>query len=147
MAAQVRVYVPATLSLLAELERTGELRAPRGTAVTADLRALLPEEDQEGWEFDALLEAAELSLDLLAADPSTPTRRVVVAADLPEDAVVVDPASGAAAVRLTRPVSRSWVVSVHVDEVSAQDAVRRRQVDGVDLLWYDASELVGLIHR
>jgi Family of unknown function (DUF6912) len=144
VASQVRVYVPATLSLLAELVRSGELPAPRGTAVTDDLRALLPEEDEEGLEFDALLDAAELSLGLVTADPSTPSRRVVVAADMPPDAVVTDPASGPAAVRLVRAVSRGWVVAVHVDEASAQDAVSRRDVEGVDLLWYDASELEGL---
>ena len=61
------------------------MRCPPGvaTAVTDDLRAALPGADDEELELEALLDAAELSAELVLADASVARRRVVLAADVP----------------------------------------------------------------
>ncbi|MGQ4422984.1 hypothetical protein ACN6LL_004874, partial [Streptomyces violaceoruber] len=86
----MRVYVPLTLSGLAEAHRAGEL----GTgplvayAVTPALREWYLSDDIEELEYAALNRAALASLRLLAADPAGVRRRVVVAADVPDGAAV-----------------------------------------------------------
>jgi len=92
----VRVYVPASLTILAELASRGELPASADRFVAAD--------DTEEAEYDALTEAAEASAGMLGAAG----RRVVIVADVPDpdgpvpvnlvaavhaDADPVDPAS------------------------------------------------------
>src|SRR3954471_8404004 len=84
----MRVYVPLTLSGLAEAHKTGEL----GTvplvayAVTPALRQWYLSDDVEELEYAALGRAALASLRLLAADPGVARRRVVVAVDVAEGA-------------------------------------------------------------
>lgn len=145
----MRVYLPAVLT---ELTDPTGLTARRARAVTPALRtALGPDADEEMAEYAALILAAEDSVDWLGdADPA---RRLVVAADLPEDEVGSD--DGDLARVHAGEVPWSWVVSFHVDE--ADDGVRglvtqarqgegtaRADVADVDLLWYDASERSGL---
>ena len=92
----MRVYVPASLTVLAELATRGELPASTDRFVAA--------EETEEAEYDALAEAAAASAGLLGAGG----RRVVVVADLDDpdgpvpitlvaavhaDAEEVDPAS------------------------------------------------------
>lgn len=64
-----RVYVPATLDLLATWHRDG--------VVPATVERYVAEEESEEAEHEALLEAADASADLLEG----PGRRVVVVAD------------------------------------------------------------------
>ena len=84
----MRVYVPLTLSGLAEAHRTGELGpGPLDAyAVTPALREWYVSDDIEELEYAALSRAALASLRLLAADPGAPRRRVVVAVDVPDGA-------------------------------------------------------------
>ncbi len=145
----MRIYLPATPAELAD--PTG--LSPRVVhAVTPALRAALPDEDEEGLEFAAQLLAADDSLDLL--DPARP-RRVVVAADVPDDAVAPlgDDDAVASAVRLVTPVTWEDVACAHVDEPGAaqdvtaalagdEDAAER--LVERDLLWYDVTELAAL---
>lgn len=149
----MRIYLPAT---------TADLASPEGLlprwahAVTPALRAALPEEDEEGWELAAMLAAADDSVDLLAADDSLP-RRLVVAADVEESAVRVpdrgEEDRAPSAVEVTRPVSWTDVVSLHVDEDAAAEDVAAAAVGDEaaldraaerDLLWYDVTELADL---
>jgi len=85
----MRVYLPATLPGLAGLLRKAEIGpAPlRAFSVTPALREWYASGDEEELEYVALMHAARASLRLLAADPDAPRRRVVLAADLPEQQV------------------------------------------------------------
>lgn len=142
----MRVYVPATLLLLAD---PAGLSPASAHAVTPALAAALPEEDEESLEFAALLAAADESVGLLAADPAAPRRRVVLAVDLDGPA----PArAGGLPSAVAPPAVIPWarVVSLHVDEPEAEADVAAA-ADGDDealdraaerdLLWYDVSEL------
>lgn len=173
----MRVYVPSTLSALAAAQQEGAVGAglvAAGTplaahAVTPALREWYTEGDAEQLEYAALLDAAEASLRLIAADAGAPRRRVVLAADI-EDASVrtaagVSPLDEArSSVSVVVPVPLRAVVSVHVDDQEAEvdvgaaadalaaadagDEEAQFVVDGAeghDLLWYDVSELSDLI--
>ncbi len=141
----MRVYLPATLTTAARLLAEGSIDVGVATAVTADLRLAVDSSEEEDLEHDALLDAAELSLALVTADPSTARRRVVLAADVPEAWVVPAPELGAAVVRLRESVPLTSIASVHVDEAAAQDRVAAGTVDDLDLLWYAVQELPALV--
>jgi hypothetical protein len=164
----MRVYVPMTLSTLAKLHADRGLFAPPGGleahAVTGAVREWYVSGDLEEFEYAALVEAARASLRLLADDAGAPRRRVVVAADLPD--LVVSPRAGAArsAVLVSIPLLMDVVVSVHVDEPEAEQAVTAAvaaldaadvgdddaqflldEAEACDLLWYDVTEIPDLI--
>ncbi len=163
----MRVYLPATLSQLAEVERTGSYTLPPGStahAVTPALREWYTEGDTEELEYVALLEAAGSSLRALAADPDAPRRRVVLAADVADGIVRPAPEMATSAVRLASAVPLTDVVSIHVDEddavsdvAAAVDALAAADAgdddaqftvdsaDGHDLLWYDVTEIKELL--
>lgn len=160
----MRVYLASTLAGLAALLETGALDAPVTYAVTPSLREWYVEGDAEELEYAALTIAARASLRLLAGDPSTRPRRVVLAAEVPDPDARPAPEVERAAVRLTGPVPVSAVVSAHVDDAAAEDAVRRAAdalpaadagdpdaqflVDGVEdheLGWYAAQEIGPLV--
>ena len=159
----MRVYLPATLPLLARLSKDGEISLADGFAVTESLRAWYAEGDEEELEYAALTAAALASLRQLAAEPEAPRRRVVIASDIP-DARVAVAAVGAAeepgVIKITGPVRLVDIASVHVDEAGARepvtaaarslaaadegDAAALLAVDALedhDLLWYAAQEL------
>ena len=85
----MRVYLPATLPGLAGLLRKAEIGpAPlRAFAVTPALREWYASGDLEELEYVAMTHAARASLRLLADDPRAPRRRVVLAADVPDEQV------------------------------------------------------------
>ncbi|AEI11665.1 DUF6912 family protein [Cellulomonas gilvus] len=149
----MRLYLPATLDeLTATTEGDALLAGRTAHAVTQALRAALPDEDEEGWEFAAHLAAADDSLDLLRSRPEAPALRLVVTVDVPDDAVGVGPQPGAtpSAVLLTRAATLAEVACVHVDEPAVAGDVRAalsgdvaadERVAEADLLWYDVSEI------
>ncbi|MFC0007424.1 DUF6912 family protein [Micromonospora siamensis] len=156
----VRVYVPATVPMLARLHAEG-LRASEAHAVTRDLREWYAEGDEEELEYVAFTRAAQDALLLLREDTSAPRRRVVVSVDLPAAAVErADGVLGSSLVLLSAPVPAAAVAALHVDgaeavgDVTAAVDVAREALAGdpdaqftVDsaedheLEWYDASEL------
>jgi hypothetical protein len=160
---QIRVYVPATVALLAALHKQGEIGpAPLfAHAVTPSLREWYAEGDDEELEYVAFTRAAQGALQLLRRDPTAPRRRVVVSADLPAAAVLRDdPELGSSTVRVAVPVLLSAVAAIHLDGVDAADDVAAAAsvvedalagdpdaqftVDGAEdhqLEWYDVSEL------
>lgn len=85
----MRVYLPSTIEGLRVLREAGRLApAPlHGHAVTPSLRESYAVGDTEELEYVAQLAAASDSLCLLHEDEEQPRRRVVLAADLPEDGV------------------------------------------------------------
>ncbi|OEV13556.1 hypothetical protein AN220_29430, partial [Streptomyces nanshensis] len=88
----MRVYVPLTLPALSEAHGAGELGpAPvEAYAVTPGLRAWWGSEDAEELEYAALRQAAGASLRLLADQYEAARRRVVVALEAADGAVVPD---------------------------------------------------------
>ena len=164
----VRVYIPATLSMLRTLVKTGELAAVNGTAfaLTPSLRESYATGDTEELEYAAMADAARASLRLLAteldADSADPPRRAVVAADI--DDVTPRPDLDFAVVRLSGPVSMSQIAAVHVDGEAAEPAVRAAaavieeadlgdpdaeftlgDAEDHELAWYAAQELPFLL--
>jgi hypothetical protein len=163
----MRVYLPATLPLLARLSEDGEISLPDGFAVTESLRAWYAEGNEEELEYAALTAAARASLRQLAAEPDAPPRRVVIASDLP-DARVAVPAAAATeepgVIKITGSVRLVDIASVHVDEADAREPVTAAArslaaaeegdaaalltvdvLDDHDLLWYAAQELGDLV--
>jgi hypothetical protein len=167
----MRVYLPSTLSGLARILRDRKLEpAPlTGYAVTPALREWYASADLEELEYAAMSDAARDSLRQLAADPEAPSRRVVIVAEVPDEAVVhgagdmVD-SDERALVRVTQPVSFERIVSGHVDDAEAEPDVRaaraaitaadagdddaRFTVDGAaghELMWYATQELPHLL--
>src|SRR5665213_1615302 len=115
----MRVYLPATLPLVARLLSQGDLPAPvLGLAVTPVLRTWAdangPSDDEE-LELVALSEAARASLRLLAGasgESPAPPARVVLACDVPDALVRVDDGSDLAwpgQVEVTGDVLLAWV--------------------------------------
>lgn len=159
----MRVYFPATLPAVAELLDTAEVGQPpvRGFAVTPGLREWYSSGDMEELEYIALLHAARASLRMLHDDPAAPRRRVVLAAELPDEQVVGNAGlDEPALVEVKQPVLLRHVVSGHIDELSAiaevtaaaaalpaadaGDDDARFTVDsaeGHELLWYATQEL------
>ena len=161
----MRVYLPATVPLLRRLSREGGLSdIDVAYAVTPALREAYVEGDLEELEYAAAADAARASLALLAADSSAPSRRVVVAADVPDAAATPDSGLAVAAVRLTAPVALDRVASIHIDEPEAEEVVRAAvaalpaadagdddaeftvdEAEGFELLWYATQELPDLL--
>jgi len=158
---RIRVYVPATVSMLATLRSAGQLVMETAHAVTPSLREWYTEGDEEELEYIAFTRAAQDALRLLHADPAAPRRRVVVSADLPAEAVRVEANElGASDVRLTSPVPRRAVAAFHVDGAEAVEVVAAaaaaveeaaagnpdaqstlESAEEHELEWYDVSEL------
>lgn len=126
----MRIYVPATLDELDAVTHTTDAArwtvAPRRAhAVTKDLEAALPDEDAEGLEYVAALNAADDSLALIAGRPDAPHQRVIVTVEVPDAAV--SPATGGeddddpvpSEVDVTTTVENVAIVCVHVDEPAA----------------------------
>ncbi|MFF4607996.1 DUF6912 family protein [Streptomyces sp. NPDC001339] len=168
----MRVYVPLTLSGLAEAHKNGELGPGplRAYAVTPALREWLAySDDIEELEYAALNRAAQASLRLLAGDPQAARRRVVVAVDVPDGAAVADPDRGLdrsalGEVRVAGPVPLSKAAAVHVDAADAEadvaaaaaalgaadqgDDDAQFTVDGAedhDLMWFGVQEIPELL--
>ncbi|MBG6102433.1 MULTISPECIES: DUF6912 family protein [Micromonospora] len=160
----VRVYVPATVPMLARLRDEG-LAAEQAHAVTPALREWYAEGDEEELEYVAFTRAAQDALHLLRADPKAPRRRVVVSVDLPSGAVGRgDGELGSSTVSLIDTVPVGAVAAIHVDGVDAVDEVgaaadvvaeaaagdpdAQFTVDSAEdheLEWYDVTELDQLL--
>ena len=163
----VRVYVPATVPMLAEMRASGQLGAGPTVAhaVTPALREWYVEGDEEELEYVAFTRAAQAALQLLRHDPKAPRRRVVVSADVASAALVrEDVELGSSTVRLPQAISFQEVASIHVDgesaaedigaaadvveEALAGDPDAQFTVDGAEdheLEWYAVSELDELL--
>ena len=118
----MRVYLPTTLTALAFLLRAGVIGpAPvQGYAVTPALREWYASGDLEELEYVAMAHAARASLRLLADDPQAPRRRVVLAADVPDEQVGRGEGfDEPTLVEVRTPVAMDRVVSAHVDDLLA----------------------------
>lgn len=159
----MRVFLPSTLPALARMLADGQAgSAPlRGYAVTPALREWYVSGDQEELEYVAMIQAARASLRMLLCDPPAPSRRVVLAADLPEQQVTATAGfDEPGLVEIRAVVTLNDLVSGHIDDVTAVPDIRasvaaleaadsgdqdaRFTVDGAEgheLLWYATQEL------
>jgi hypothetical protein len=122
----VRVYLPATFTRLAQWLDAGQAQLDPdgvGCAVTPALRESYYEADLDELEHVAQLEAAVESLRLLAADPTAPRRRVVVAADVDDSVATPAPERGRAAVIVPDPMPLARWGSALVDDAGAEPVV------------------------
>jgi hypothetical protein len=151
----MRIYLPATLPMLREVVRSGELRPVHGIgfAVTDELRAEYPGADTEDLEYLAMHDAALASLRLIAADGCEPVR-VVMAVDTDARATSPDAASAPVASRadldravvtVAPPIAWGAVASVHLDggDVAATISAAADAVTAADLGDMDAALAVG----
>ncbi|HYN55780.1 MAG TPA: hypothetical protein VES03_01160 [Motilibacterales bacterium] len=116
----MRAYVPLGWAELAALDAAGRLDGPlRGCAVDPAWRAESPDVDEEQWEYEAQLAAAESLSDLDGG--------VVLAVDVPEPAGALEDGW----VELPGPVSRRDTAAVLT----------------ADLAWFAVQEIPGLLSR
>jgi len=162
----VRVYIPATSTLLQSLLRDGELSSFPLTAfaVTPALREWYVDDDIAELEYAASSEAARASLRLIGADDGAARRRVVIAADVPDDSVDVRDDLDRGAVHVRVAVLIGWCASVHADDADAAEAIAAAadvidaadlgdpdaeeivdDADGYDLSWYATQEITDLL--
>jgi hypothetical protein len=159
----MRVFLPSTLPAVAAALQAGHVGPGPlpGFAVTPALREAYASGDAEELEYAALTEAARASLRMLAGDPAAPSRRVVLAAEIPAEQVKPDPRDGEPArVLITQAIPVAGLASAHVDDPEAGADVRsavaalpaadagdedaRFTVDGAEgheLGWYATQEL------
>jgi hypothetical protein len=160
----VRVYLPATTTVLERLLAEGRLEGPQTVfTVTPQLRDFYElSEDSEELEYAALLAAARASLRLLDVDPTAARRRAVLAADVPDTSVtpIEDEGADAGAARTTADVRLADVASAHLDVADAEEDVRAAvavvleadlgsedaqfvvdQAEGHELAWYASQEI------
>ena len=163
----MRVYVPATTTVLRTLVDEGRLPGPlRAFAVTPQLREFYAlsdaEADTEELEYAALLNAARSSLRMLDVDPAAARRRVVLAADVPGTAVSAsdDPDGERGEVQVTAEIRLQDIASAHIDGSDAEADVRAAvgvvleadlgsddaqfvvdQAEGHELAWYARQEI------
>jgi hypothetical protein len=164
--AVTRVYLSATLPLLAKVHADGRLELPPGTAaqaVTPGLREWYAEGDEEELEYVAFTRAAQDSLHLLHHDPQAPRRRVVISLDL-AGVQLLDPELGSSAVSVAGTIALPDIAAIHVDGVGAEadvaaaakviqsavagDEDAQFTVDGAEdheLEWYDITEIDSLL--
>jgi hypothetical protein len=163
----MRVYLPATLPVLDGVLRAGEIGPAPVPAytVTPALREWYASADLEELEYAALMHAARASLRLLRDNPDAPRRRVVLAADVPDeqagrgsgfDGGFEEPTL----VLLAAPVPLARVASGHVDDLAAVADISAAVealaaadggdddaqflvggAEGHDLMWYATQEL------
>lgn len=164
----MRVYIPATFDMLAELEEDGQVLARQGYgfAVTPAVVEFFTSGDEDDLADFAFDEASRASLRLLViGSQRLPHRRVVISADLPEEAVSAAPDLGEAVVQLKpNAVPFDAIAAIHVDVESSEEATAKglELIDAADLgdedaelavgdaldnflAWYDPSELSMLL--
>ncbi|MFI7067276.1 DUF6912 family protein [Kribbella sp. NPDC050124] len=168
----MRIYLPSTLRRLDDACHAGEFGPPPLTAyaVTPALREWYAEGDDEELEYAAMAQAARASVGLLAADPATARRRVVIACEVS----AIPPADGSvelgdARLELNVVIPWSTVAAVHVDAPEAVAVVGKAadlwdaahsvtgdrgdddamfaldSCEGEDLLWYATQEIPDLL--
>ena len=160
----MRVYVGLTRSALAAARDAGEVGpAPLAAhAVTPALRESYATADAEELEYVALMAAADSVLPLLAADPTQPSRRYVVACDVPD--ATPDAGAGRSGVTVAATVPWRDVKAIHADDPEAEPTIAAAaaayaaaqagdddarftvdEADGWELMWFATQEVGDLL--
>lgn len=161
-----RVYLPSTFAGLHRLRDEGGVAPPplHGHAVTPALRESYAVGDTEELEYVARLAAASDSLSLLNGDPTVPRRRVVLAVDVPDEAVRPAADGDESSVTLAAAVPLALVQALLVDDLLSVPTVERAvaawpaaqtgdddalfeldEAAATDLLWFATQELDELL--
>jgi hypothetical protein len=117
-----RVYLPATVHLLAKLNRTGSLSLGDDVVLAPD--------DSEEEEYDALMTVAETSAVLAAELDLGDRRRVVIVAEMSAPA---------------GSLTLADVVAVHADADDLPPGTLPDELD--ELGWYATQEIPDLLNR
>lgn len=152
----MRIYIPATSTLLERLVLDGEMAVTHAFAVTPLVRDWYEGDDEE-LEYIATSVAARASLTLLHSDSQALSRRVVLAAELENPVPVAN--GHRAEVAIGAVVKVSSVVAALVDDGEAEKDVAAargaigdgatsedarfavEQAQSHELLWFAAQEL------
>lgn len=157
----MRVYLPSTVAGLRSLLDSGSVAGPSTAfAVTPGLREWYLDGGIDELEYAAMLEASRASLRLLDLQPDVVSRRVVIAADVPDSSVRVRDDLDRGVVRLSESVPLALIAAVHLDDADAEAAVRAAagaisaadlgdaaaqdlvdDAEGYELSWYATQEL------
>jgi hypothetical protein len=149
-----RVYVPFTLERLPSLLETGRLGPVPfiGYAVTPDVVEQTVDSDEEQREHLVALVAARASLEQVVNDPAASWRRVVVAVDVDDSALVACDGDSPAAVEISSPPELQDVAALFVDSEASEPLIALASqtrdltvVDDLDLLWFAPTELGDLV--
>lgn len=165
----MRVYLPATFSMLRDLEENQEItaRSGGGFTVTDGLRDLFDFGEEEEFEEIAFDLASEASLRLLAIgdEEKFPHRRVVISVDVDDSTVTPNLDYGEGVVALQpATVALDKVAAIHIDVEESEEATAKavQAIDAAELgdedaalavgdaqdnflAWYDPSELPFLV--
>jgi hypothetical protein len=162
----MRIYLPATTTTLQALLDTGEVGPAPLTAfaITPGLREWYVDDDPESLEYAAMVEAARGCLRLLDADQAAARRRVVLAVDVPDQAVTVRDDLDRGVVEVAEAVPLAAVASVHVDDAEAEQTVAQAaeamiaadlgdpgsqekvdDAEGYELSWYANQEIAAVL--
>ena len=146
----MRVYLPATFPMLEQLHSESVIHARNGWAfaLTPALREFYTSGDDEELSEVAFDDAALASIRLLAIDSEQrfPHRRVVISADVDDDAVEFQPEMGESVVRLSpAEVALRDVAALHIDLEDAEADIKRALavLDAAELGDEDAQLAVG----
>ena len=158
----MRVYIPATSTMLATAADQGEVVPAPVTAfaVTPGVREWYRDDDVDELEYAASGQAVRASLRLVDADPTAARRRVVLAFDVADDGVTVRDDLERGAVIISEAVPMTRLAAIHADDFDAEPTVARaaslvleadlgsdsaQQVvddaEGFELSWYAPQEL------
>ncbi|HZG94880.1 MAG TPA: hypothetical protein VEZ46_09215 [Mycobacteriales bacterium] len=162
----MRVYIPSTMEGLRVLQGDQRLSpAPlHGHAVTPALRESYAVGDTEELEYVAQLAAASDSLCLLSEDADQPRRRVVLAAELPEDEIRPAEDGDESSVTILIEIPITHIQSMLVDDPAISDVIARAadawpaaqtgdddalfeldEATAHDLMWFAIQEISGLL--
>jgi hypothetical protein len=148
----MRVYLPATVTMLRQLLSTAEL--PATSAWTASETSTEDASELEEREYAAFTAAAQASLALLRAHPSAPRRRVVVSADMADSTVREATDHGPGEVTVDRPVALAVVAAVHADDPSTGalvaaatngDSAAAERLANLPMQWWARQEIAELL--
>ncbi len=144
----MRVYIPGSVSQLKEIA-AGLWEPTHAFAATERMLELVPQLDPDE-VADEVIHAAAMHSALQMHSPL----RVVVAADVPRADVAVERDAHPASVAISGRLTRDAIACVFVDEPHAEqdaagaiagDESAQERLAERDLLWYDASEIEGIL--
>ena len=134
----MRIYIPASVEALRQLDSTKSWETEYAYALTMEWQSAQDEQDAEVLEDELLHIAGEASLEL---DPKA-TSRIVIVAECP---ATVDDADEAL-VKPMGPIQLRTVAAVFADGQEGRALLKSGEsAQGEDLMWFAAQEISALL--
>lgn len=134
----MRIYIPATVAALRQLDSTKSWEAEYAYALTMEWQSAQDDQDSEVLEDELLHIAGEASLELDTSAKS----RIVIVAECP--ATVDDPEE--ALVKPMGAVQLRTVAAIFADGEEARALLKAGEsAEGEDLMWFAAQEIPALL--